>query len=166
MTRAVAEYPIPEFFCKAVAARLLTFLLATVVAVACLCTTAFAAPPKGGAANIAMVGEPQTLDPMASPPPTWSARSCSTSTSRCTPSTPTGTWCRCWPRACRRSRTTAWSTRITLRKGVKLHNGATRRRRRRRLPASAGWRCRRAARRWPRRSSRSSAKGPTRSSSG
>src|SRR5678816_2209415 len=29
-------------------------------------TAALAAPPKGGAANIAMIGEPQTLDPMAS----------------------------------------------------------------------------------------------------
>src|SRR5712671_6274144 len=27
---------------------------------------ALAAPPKGGAANLAMIGEPQTLDPMAS----------------------------------------------------------------------------------------------------
>ncbi len=29
-------------------------------------TSALAAPPKGGAANLAMIGEPQTLDPMAS----------------------------------------------------------------------------------------------------
>ena len=29
-------------------------------------STALAAPPRGGAANIAMIGEPQTLDPMAS----------------------------------------------------------------------------------------------------
>src|ERR1700682_3965888 len=28
--------------------------------------SALAAPPKGGAANLAMIGEPQTLDPMAS----------------------------------------------------------------------------------------------------
>ena len=32
-------------------------------------------------------------------------------------------WCRCWPNRCRRSRPTARSTRITLRKGVKLHSG-------------------------------------------
>jgi len=30
------------------------------------CGGALAAPPRGGAANIAMIGEPQTLDPMAS----------------------------------------------------------------------------------------------------
>src|SRR6185503_9695726 len=29
-------------------------------------SAALAAPPRGGAANIAMIGEPQTLDPMAS----------------------------------------------------------------------------------------------------
>jgi len=35
-------------------------------AIALACGGALAAPPKGGAANIAMIGEPQTLDPMAS----------------------------------------------------------------------------------------------------
>ena len=35
-------------------------------ALALATTSALAAPPKGGAANLAMIGEPQTLDPMAS----------------------------------------------------------------------------------------------------
>ena len=50
----------------AVAVRLLGALVATVVAGAYLTAPALAAPPKGGAANLAMIGEPQTLDPMAS----------------------------------------------------------------------------------------------------
>ena len=40
--------------------HLLTLLLAAMPLVS------FAAPPKGGAANLAMIGEPQSLDPMAS----------------------------------------------------------------------------------------------------
>lgn len=40
--------------------HLLTLLLAA------LPLASFAAPPKGGAANLAMIGEPQSLDPMAS----------------------------------------------------------------------------------------------------
>ncbi|WP_199227536.1 ABC transporter substrate-binding protein [Limnohabitans sp. T6-5] len=40
--------------------HLLTLLLAALPMVS------FAAPPKGGAANLAMIGEPQSLDPMAS----------------------------------------------------------------------------------------------------
>jgi peptide/nickel transport system substrate-binding protein len=40
--------------------HLLTLLLAA------LPFASFAAPPKGGAANLAMIGEPQSLDPMAS----------------------------------------------------------------------------------------------------
>ena len=35
-------------------------------AIALASGAALAAPPRGGAANIAMIGEPQTLDPMAS----------------------------------------------------------------------------------------------------
>ena len=42
-------------------------IVAVAAAIALLATgSALAAPPKGGAANIAMIGEPQTLDPMAS----------------------------------------------------------------------------------------------------
>src|SRR6187200_2797412 len=43
--------------------------IATIVVAAAFAlasSAALAAPPKGGAANIAMIGEPQTLDPMAS----------------------------------------------------------------------------------------------------
>src|SRR5690242_13975045 len=40
--------------------------LAAAVAIVLAAGSAFAAPPKGGAANLAMIGEPQTLDPMAS----------------------------------------------------------------------------------------------------
>ncbi len=49
-----------------VAARLVSTLIAALVAGACITAPALAAPPKGGAANIAMIGEPQTLDPMSS----------------------------------------------------------------------------------------------------
>src|SRR3954471_14887950 len=41
-----------------------TTIVASAIAVAA--GAALAAPPRGGAANIAMIGEPQTLDPMAS----------------------------------------------------------------------------------------------------
>ena len=82
------------------------------------------------ALNLAMVGEPQTLD--SSPrPPTWSASSCSTSTSRSTPSTPSGTWCRCWPRRMPKISADGKTYTIALRKGVKLHNGRELERRRR-----------------------------------
>src|SRR5882757_3243852 len=40
--------------------------VATTIAIGVVTTSALAAPPKGGAANLAMIGEPQTLDPMAS----------------------------------------------------------------------------------------------------
>ena len=40
--------------------------IAVSAAIALACSGALAAPPRGGAANIAMIGEPQTLDPMAS----------------------------------------------------------------------------------------------------
>src|SRR5438034_6817098 len=40
--------------------------LAAAAAMALASNSALAAPPKGGAANLAMIGEPQTLDPMAS----------------------------------------------------------------------------------------------------
>src|SRR5204863_1194229 len=64
MSRAVAGHPLS---CRlAVAVRVLSVLVATVVAGAQLSAPALAAPPRGGAANIAMIGEPQTLDPMAS----------------------------------------------------------------------------------------------------
>ena len=41
-------------------------IVAVAAAIALATGSALAAPPKGGAANIAMIGEPQTLDPMAS----------------------------------------------------------------------------------------------------
>jgi len=40
--------------------------IAVAAAIGFASSVALAAPPKGGAANIAMIGEPQTLDPMAS----------------------------------------------------------------------------------------------------
>src|SRR5947199_3693754 len=40
--------------------------LAAAAAMALASNSALAAPPRGGAANLAMIGEPQTLDPMAS----------------------------------------------------------------------------------------------------
>jgi len=70
--------------------HLLALLLAT------LPFAALAAPPKGGAANLAMIGEPQSLDPMAS----WWAPSCSTSTKRCMRLTANGMLCQCWPMVC------------------------------------------------------------------
>src|SRR2546430_5032980 len=47
-------------------AGLAVIALAAAAAIAVTPGSAFAAPPKGGAANLAMIGEPQTLDPMAS----------------------------------------------------------------------------------------------------
>src|SRR5213080_1667532 len=41
-------------------------VLAAATAIVLAAGSALAAPPKGGAANLAMIGEPQTLDPMAS----------------------------------------------------------------------------------------------------
>ena len=65
MSRTFAEYPL--FRNPGVTAvRLLSGFFTTVLVCAWLSATAFAAPPKGGAANIAMIGEPQTLDPMSS----------------------------------------------------------------------------------------------------
>ena len=50
----------------ALRARLAVVPILASAAIAVACGGALAAPPKGGAANIAMIGEPQTLDPMAS----------------------------------------------------------------------------------------------------
>src|SRR5580765_6908994 len=47
-------------------ARLATLALTAAAALVLATGSALAAPPKGGAANLAMIGEPQTLDPMAS----------------------------------------------------------------------------------------------------
>ena len=47
-------------------AGLAAFALAAASVIAFATNSALAVPPKGGAANIAMIGEPQTLDPMAS----------------------------------------------------------------------------------------------------
>ena len=47
-------------------ARLKVGVAATMLAAALCSAQALAAPAKGGAANLAMIGEPQTLDPMAS----------------------------------------------------------------------------------------------------
>src|SRR5438309_3542315 len=54
---------------RALLARRSSLALGPIVvslAIALGCAGALAAPPKGGAANIAMIGEPQTLDPMSS----------------------------------------------------------------------------------------------------
>jgi len=54
---------------RAMRGRLGERAIVTIVAAAALAfagSAALAAPPRGGAANIAMIGEPQTLDPMAS----------------------------------------------------------------------------------------------------
>ena len=66
MTRTVTEHSMPLASRLPVAVRRLSALVAIVVACACLTPYTLAAPPKGGAANIAMIGEPQTLDPMSS----------------------------------------------------------------------------------------------------
>ncbi len=81
-----------------------------------------AAQTGKSALNLAMVAEPPTLD-IQSTPPTWSASSCSTSTSRCTPSTPRPRWCRCWPSRMPKVSADGKVYSITLRKGVKLHSG-------------------------------------------
>src|SRR2546427_6680804 len=47
-------------------AGLAAVALVAAAAMALATDSALAAPPKGGAANLAMIGEPQTLDPMAS----------------------------------------------------------------------------------------------------
>ena len=47
-------------------ARLAALALAAAIAAIATSGALLAAPPKGGAANLAMIGEPQTLDPMAS----------------------------------------------------------------------------------------------------
>ena len=59
---ADASRSLLRVFRRAIAAPLVSALIAAT----CLSANAFAAPPRGGAANIAMIGEPQTLDPMSS----------------------------------------------------------------------------------------------------
>ena len=66
MPRAVAERLQSRTVHLAHSLRLLAAAIAVTVAAASIGTAAQAAPPKGGAANIAMIGEPQTLDPMSS----------------------------------------------------------------------------------------------------
>jgi len=66
MSRTNTEHALLPATRPSAIVRLLGAVIATVVAGACLSTSALAAPPKGGAANIAMIGEPQTLDPMSS----------------------------------------------------------------------------------------------------
>ena len=52
--------------CTTAGIRTLAFAAAACFASALACAPAYAAPQKGGVANIAMIGEPQTLDPMSS----------------------------------------------------------------------------------------------------
>ena len=47
-------------------ARAAVVALAATAALTVAASSALAAPAKGGAANLAMIGEPQTLDPMSS----------------------------------------------------------------------------------------------------
>ena len=47
-------------------AGLAVIAMAAAAVIAVTADSALAAPAKGGAANLAMIGEPQTLDPMAS----------------------------------------------------------------------------------------------------
>src|SRR5882724_8417456 len=51
---------------RTIRAGLTIIALAAAAAISLAMASALAAPPKGGAANLAMIGEPQTLDPMAS----------------------------------------------------------------------------------------------------
>ncbi len=60
---AAQQFPFPAGS-RASIVRLL--VCAAMLAAALSSAPASAAPPKGGAANLAMIGEPQTLDPMAS----------------------------------------------------------------------------------------------------
>jgi ABC-type transport system substrate-binding protein len=118
MTRIAAQQsPFPAVS-RATIARLL--ICAAVLATALSGVSASAAPPKGGAANLAMIGEPQTLDPMASTADlvgtimqhvyellyTYDANS---NVVPCSPACP------------RFRRTGSW--RDPLRAGVKFHNG-------------------------------------------
>src|SRR4029450_2799459 len=66
MFRVIAQHYLSRTDRHAIATRLLIAAFIAVLAVAQTTSVALAAPPKGGAANIAMIGEPQTLDPMAS----------------------------------------------------------------------------------------------------
>src|SRR5882724_11210582 len=51
---------------RTIRAGLTIVALAAAAAISAVPNAALAAPAKGGAANLAMIGEPQTLDPMAS----------------------------------------------------------------------------------------------------
>ncbi len=64
MIRIAAQQSIFPAVSRVAIARLL--VCAAVLATALPSAWTSAAPPKGGAANLAMIGEPQTLDPMAS----------------------------------------------------------------------------------------------------
>jgi peptide/nickel transport system substrate-binding protein len=63
-----AEVRIDTYDCTFRRARAILAALTLTAAVATLCASGatLAAPARGGAANLAMIGEPQTLDPMAS----------------------------------------------------------------------------------------------------
>src|SRR5213082_980471 len=66
MVRSFLSAPRIALRLQSAGASLLTLPLVLITAVTLAVAPAVAAPPRGGAANIAMIGEPQTLDPMAS----------------------------------------------------------------------------------------------------
>ena len=66
MSRAVAEHSQPPTLRRPARLRMAIAMIAAACAALGAVATALGAPPKGGAANIAMIGEPQTLDPMSS----------------------------------------------------------------------------------------------------
>ncbi len=66
MLRPAGRIPRSPFFGATLPACLRASAMAALLAIAAAGVPALAAPPKGGAANLAMIGEPQTLDPMAS----------------------------------------------------------------------------------------------------
>src|SRR5947208_1435735 len=66
MDRTFLSLPRIALRLQSAGTAVLALPLLVITAVALAVAPALAAPPKGGAANIAMIGEPQTLDPMAS----------------------------------------------------------------------------------------------------
>jgi peptide/nickel transport system substrate-binding protein len=66
MLRAAGPNPPPRIGRGSHSASRAAGVLVATLALTLFGAQGLAAPPKGGAANLAMIGEPQTLDPMAS----------------------------------------------------------------------------------------------------